>query len=126
MIPIGLKLLSNEVIAEICCRLKFSPAMASRFVETDEEFIEELRNRSENKNTKKSTDYWTKIFQQWEKMRGKNEELESYEVPVCRDQQSPQGGKQVIAGALGQLPVRINFLVFSKFSKFENTRGINP
>ena len=27
--------------------------MASRFVETDEEFIEELRNTSENKNTKK-------------------------------------------------------------------------
>ena len=29
--------------------------MASRFVETDEEFIEELRNTSENKNTNKST-----------------------------------------------------------------------
>ena len=27
--------------------------MASRFVETDVEFIEELRNTSENKNTKK-------------------------------------------------------------------------
>ena len=35
--------------------------MASRFVKADEEFIEELRNTSENKNTKKSTDYWTKI-----------------------------------------------------------------
>ena len=46
--------------------------MASRFVETDEEFIEELRNTIENKNTK-STDYWTKIFQQWAKTRGKNE-----------------------------------------------------
>ena len=30
--------------------------MASRFVETDEEFIEELRNTSENKNTK---EVWT-------------------------------------------------------------------
>ena len=36
--------------------------MASLFVETDEEFIEELRNKSENKNTKRSTDYWTNIF----------------------------------------------------------------
>lgn len=26
--------------------------MASRFVEADEEFFEELRNKSENKNTK--------------------------------------------------------------------------
>ena len=54
--------------------------MASRFVEVDEEFIEELRNTSENKNTKRSTDYWTNIFQQWSKTRGKNEQLESYEV----------------------------------------------
>ena len=56
MILIGLKLLSNEVIAKICCRLKFSATVASRFVEADEEFIEELRNTSENKNTKRSTD----------------------------------------------------------------------
>ena len=53
MILIGLKLLSNEVIAKICCRLKLSATMASRFVEADEE---ELRNTSENKNTKRSTD----------------------------------------------------------------------
>ena len=59
--------------------------MASRFVETDEEFIKELRNRSENKNTKKSTDYWTKIFQQWAKTREKNEQLESYEVPELNE-----------------------------------------
>ena len=29
--------------------------MASRFVETDEDFIEELRNTCENRNTKRST-----------------------------------------------------------------------
>jgi len=71
LILTGLKLLSNEVIAKICCRLKFSAAMASRFVEADEEFIEELRNTSENKNTNRGTDYWTNIFQQWAKTRGK-------------------------------------------------------
>ena len=54
--------------------------MASLFVETNEEFIEELRNTSENKNTKRSMDYWTNIFQQWAKTREKNEQLESYEV----------------------------------------------
>ena len=53
--------------------------MASRFVEADEEFIEELRNTSENKNTKRSMDNRTN-FQQWAKTRGKNEQLESYEV----------------------------------------------
>ena len=37
--------------------------MASRFVEADEDFIEELRNIIENKNTKGSTDYGTNIFQ---------------------------------------------------------------
>ena len=31
--------------------------MAYRFLETDEEFIEEPRNTSENKNTKRSTDH---------------------------------------------------------------------
>ena len=32
--------------------LKFSAAVASRFVEADEEFIEELRNISDSKNKK--------------------------------------------------------------------------
>ena len=62
-----------------------SAALASRFVEADEEFIEELRNTSENKNSKRSTDYWTNIFQQWAKTRGKNEQLESYEVPELNE-----------------------------------------
>ena len=85
MTLIGLKLLSNEVTSKICYRLKFSATMASHFVEADEEFIEELRNPSENKNTKRSTDYWTNIFQQWAKTRGKNEQLESYEVPELNE-----------------------------------------
>ena len=59
--------------------------MASCFVETEEEFIEELRNTSENKSTKKSTDYWTKIFQQWAKTRGKNKHFASYEVPEINE-----------------------------------------
>ena len=59
--------------------------MASRFVETDEEYIEEPRNTTENRNTERSTDYWTNIFQQWAKTRGKNEQLESYEVPQLNE-----------------------------------------
>ena len=65
--------------------LKIFCANSSRFVEADEEFIEELRNTSENKKTKRSTDYWTNIFQQWAKPRGKHEQLESYEVPELNE-----------------------------------------
>ena len=54
--------------------------MASCFVEADKEFIEGLRDTSEDKNTKRSMDYWTNIFQLWAKTRGKNEQLECYEV----------------------------------------------
>ena len=77
MILIDLKLLSNEVIAKISCRSRLSATMASRFVEADEEFNEELGNTSQNKNTKRRTHYWTNIFRHWEKTRGKNEQLES-------------------------------------------------
>ena len=43
------------------------------------------KNTCENKNTKRNTDYWTNIFQQWAKTRGKNEQLASYEVPQLND-----------------------------------------
>ena len=59
--------------------------MASRFVEADKGFLEELRNTSEKKNTKRSRDYWTNIFQQWTETRGKTEQLESYEVPELNE-----------------------------------------
>ena len=59
--------------------------MAYRFLGTDEEFIEEPRNTSENKNTKQYRPSWTNIFQQWAKTRGKNEQLESYEVPELNE-----------------------------------------
>ena len=59
MILISLKLLSNEVIAKISCRSRFSVTMASCVVEADEEFHEELGNTSANKNTKGSMDHWT-------------------------------------------------------------------
>ena len=59
--------------------------VASRFVEADEGFFEDLRNTSDNKNTKRSRDYWTNIFQQWTKTREKNEQRESYEVPEVNE-----------------------------------------
>ena len=51
--------------------------MAFHFVKADEQFIEELKQGSENNNTKQSTNYWTSIFQQWAKTRGENKELKA-------------------------------------------------
>ena len=59
--------------------------VASRFVEADEGFFEELRNTNENKNPNRSRDYWTNIFQQWTKTREKNEQRESFEVPELNE-----------------------------------------
>ena len=39
--------------------------MASPFEIADEEYIEELKDKSENKNTKKSTEYWKNVFKKW-------------------------------------------------------------
>ena len=39
--------------------------MASRFEIVDEEYIEELKDKSENKNTKNSTERWKNIFKKW-------------------------------------------------------------
>ena len=47
------------------------------FVEADEEFIEELRNTSEKKQSKKKYGFRTNIFHEWAKTSGKNEQLES-------------------------------------------------
>ena len=121
--------------------MQYAYAIASRFVEADEEFIDELRNTSDNKNSKRSTDYWTNIFQQWAKTRRKNEQLESYEVPELNEALENFALYVInikIASALGQL--RINFtcifkvfqiaLVASRLGEFsenfENTREINP
>ena len=59
--------------------------MAFCFLEAGEEFIEELKIASENKDTKRSTNYRTNIFQQWSKTGRKNEQLESYEVPQLNE-----------------------------------------
>ena len=39
--------------------------MASHFEIVDEEYIEELKENSENENTKKSTKYWKNVFEKW-------------------------------------------------------------
>ena len=59
--------------------------MASRFVQADERFIEELRNTSENKNTKRRRDYWTNIFQQWTRREEKMTNLKATNLPELNE-----------------------------------------
>ena len=53
--------------------------MASRFGIVDEEVIDELKELSENENTKKNTEQWKNVFVKWETERGKEKNLEAYE-----------------------------------------------
>ena len=53
--------------------------MASRFGIVDEESIDELKEPSENGNTKKSTEQWKNVFVKQATERGKEKNLEAYE-----------------------------------------------
>ena len=53
-ITIGPQFALQQVVLRTC----FSVKMASRFDVVDEEYIEELKNKSENENTKNSTGCW--------------------------------------------------------------------
>ena len=53
--------------------------MASRFGIVDEESIDELKELSENENTKKSTEQWKNVFVKWATERGKEKNLKAYE-----------------------------------------------
>ena len=63
---------------EICCQV-FVATMACRFIEGDEELFELLKSESENKNTKRNTDYRKGIFEKSARIRGKEEQLERYD-----------------------------------------------
>ena len=54
-------------------------AMASRFGIVDQEGRDELKELSENENTKKSTEQWKNVFVKWATERGKEKNLEAYE-----------------------------------------------
>ena len=60
--------------------------MASRFEIVDEEYIEELKDKSENENTKDSTEWWENVFKKWSNERNLQANLKKYEN-VLLDQQ---------------------------------------
>ncbi|XP_078361597.1 uncharacterized protein KIAA1958-like [Oculina patagonica] len=53
--------------------------MAARFEAVDDGFIEELRQMSENANTKKSTEHWKNVFVKWATERKQEKSLEEYD-----------------------------------------------
>ena len=52
--------------------------MASPFGIVDEMGIDELKELSKNKNTKKSTEQWKNVFMKWATERGKEKNLDTY------------------------------------------------
>jgi len=56
-----------------------SVPMASRFEIVDEEYIEELKDKSGNKNKKDSTEWWKTVFKKWANERHWQANLEEYE-----------------------------------------------
>ena len=56
--------------------------MASCFEIVDEEYIEELKDKSNNKNTRKSTEYWKNVFKKWANERNFQANLEEYDSDV--------------------------------------------
>ena len=60
----------------------FSITMGSRFKIVDEEYIEELKDKSEDKNTKNSTEWWNNVFKKLANERNFQANLEEYESDV--------------------------------------------
>jgi len=56
--------------------------MASRFGLVDEEGIDELKEISENQNTKKSTEQWKNLSLKWATERGKEKKIRI--IRMCR------------------------------------------
>ena len=56
--------------------------MASHFEIVDQQYIQELKGKRENENTKKNTEYWKNIFKKWTNKRNLQPNLEDYQSDV--------------------------------------------
>ena len=54
----------------------------SRLETDDKEYIEELKDKSENENRKNSTEWWKNVFKKWANGRNLQANLEEYENEV--------------------------------------------
>ena len=56
--------------------------MVSRFEIVNEEYIEELKDKNENENTKNNTGWWKNVFKKWANEWNLQANLEEYENNV--------------------------------------------
>ena len=56
--------------------------MASRLEIVDEKYIEELNDKNESENKRKSTEFWKNVFKKWANERNFQANLEEYESDV--------------------------------------------
>ena len=56
--------------------------MASRFEIVNEEYIKELKEKSENENTNNNMEWWRNVFKNWANERNLQTNLEEYENDV--------------------------------------------
>ena len=54
--------------------------MASRFEIVDEEYIEELKDKSENENTKNNKEWWRNVYKNWTNERNFQANLEEQQL----------------------------------------------
>ena len=62
--------------------------MASRFGIVDEEYIEELKDKTGNENTKNSTEWWKDVFKKWANERNLQANLQEYANDVLNQRLS--------------------------------------
>ena len=56
--------------------------MASRLEIVDEKYIEELNDKNESENKRKSTEFWKNVFKKWANERNFQANLEEYDSDV--------------------------------------------
>ena len=88
--------------------LKISVTMASRFEIVDEEYIKELKDKSENENTRKSTEYWKNVFKKWANERNFQANLEECE-----------SDERLLKSAFRNSVISPSHLCFQKLLKFQ-------
>ena len=78
-LTIGPQVAKQQLLQSGSC---FSVTIASRFDLVDGEYIEELKDKSENENTKNITEWWKNVFKKWANERNLQATLEEYENDV--------------------------------------------
>ena len=66
--------------------------MASRYEIVDKEYIDELKDKSQNENTKNDTEWWKNVFKKWANERNLQANLEEYENDIL-DQRDCRSSK---------------------------------